>query len=102
MLRLKSSMVKPAGRCGLRFVTTERTEATRDRASVVTNLRPHLPAGFTIEDFKRSILSELERRHAGALYPLDFRPEVEDYIREQRETHFEHPDWIHAPIGRAK
>ncbi len=88
-----------------RILTVPETEARSRVASVrsvVTNLKPHLPAGFTIEDFKRSILSELERRHAGALYPLDFRPEVEDYIREQRETHFEHPDWIHAPIGRAK
>lgn len=70
--------------------------------SRVTNLRPHLPAGYDLSDFRSDILRQLEAKHDGELYPLSFKPVVEDYIRQQRAEHFEHPDWIHSPIGRAK
>ena len=69
--------------------------------SQVTNLRPALPEGYTITDLQEDILAALREEHAG-LFPLEFNASVEEYIRTQRAEHFEHTDWIHSPIGRAK
>lgn len=77
---------------------TSRVASVRSK---VTNLRPHLPAGYTLEDFQQEILSVIAEDRE-ALLPLEFNERVEDYIREQRATHFEHPDWIHSPVGRGK
>ena len=69
--------------------------------SQVTNLRPALPAGYSIADLQEDILSALAEEHEG-LFPLQFNSSVEEYIRRERAEHFEHPDWIHSPIGKAK
>ena len=69
--------------------------------SQVTNLRPALPDGYTITDLQEDILAALHEEHTG-LFPLEFNASVEEYIRTQRAEHFEHTDWIHSPIGRAK
>ncbi|MBF1364097.1 MAG: lipoate--protein ligase family protein, partial [Porphyromonadaceae bacterium] len=69
--------------------------------SQVTNLRPALPDGYTITDLQEDILAALREEHTG-LFPLEFNASVEEYIRTQRAEHFEHADWIHSPIGRAK
>ena len=69
--------------------------------SHVTNLRPALPEGYTLTALQEDILTALKEEHT-SLFPLDFTPAVEEYIRTQRAEHFEHPDWIHSPIGRAK
>ena len=69
--------------------------------SQVTNLRPALPDGYTITDLQEDILAALREEHTG-LFPLEFNTSVEEYIRTQRAEHFEHADWIHSPIGRAK
>ncbi|WP_314358213.1 biotin/lipoate A/B protein ligase family protein [Porphyromonas catoniae] len=69
--------------------------------SKVTNLRPTLPLGYTIADFQTLILDEL-RGIEEDLTPLILDDEVEEYIRRKRAEQFEHPDWIHSSIGKAK
>ena len=88
-----------------RILTVSPEVETRSRVasvrSQVTNLRPALPEGYTITDLQEDILAALREEHAG-LFPLEFNASVEEYIRTQRAEHFEHTDWIHSPIGRAK
>lgn len=69
--------------------------------SKVTNLRPTLPEGYTIIDLQTLILDELKEVEDD-LTPLVLGEEVEEYIKLKRAEHFEHPDWIHSPIGKAK
>lgn len=69
--------------------------------SKVTNLRPTLPEGYTIIDLQTLILYELKEVEDD-LTPLVLGEEVEEYIKLKRAEHFEHPDWIHSPIGKAK
>jgi len=81
------------------------TVAARSRVasvrSKVTNLRPTLPLGYTITDFQTLILDEL-RDIEEDLTPLILDDEVEEYIQRKRAEQFEHPDWIHSSIGKAK
>lgn len=69
--------------------------------SKVTNLCPTLPKGYTIIDLQTLILDELKEVEDD-LTPLVLGEEVEEYIKLKRAEHFEHPDWIHSPIGKAK
>ena len=69
--------------------------------SKVTNLRPTLPEGYTIIDLQTLILDELKEVEDD-LTPLVLGEEVEEYIELKRTEHFEHLDWIHSPIGKAK
>lgn len=80
------------------------TKARSRVASVrsrVTNLRPTLPRGYTIADFQMLILDEL-RDIEEDLTPLILDDEAEEYIQRKRAEQFEHPDWIHSSIGKAK
>ena len=69
--------------------------------SKVTNLRPTLPLGYTITDFQTLILDELRGREE-ELVPVVLDDEAEEYIQRKRAEQFEHPDWIHSSIGKAK
>ena len=80
--------------------TTARSRVASVR-SKVTNLRPTLPEGYTIIDLQTLILDELKEIEE-ELTPLVLGEEVEEYIKLKRAEHFEHPDWIHSPIGKAK
>lgn len=80
--------------------TTARSRVASVR-SKVTNLRPTLPEGYTIIDLQTLILDELKEVEE-ELTPLVLGEEVEEYIKLKRAEHFEHPDWIHSPIGKAK
>ena len=80
--------------------TTVRSRVPSVR-SRVANLRPVLPAGCTITDLQHLILDEL-RGTESELTPLILDKDAEEYIQRRRMEHFEHPDWIHSPIGLAK
>ena len=69
--------------------------------SKVTNLCPTLPEGYTIIDLQTLILDDLKEVEDD-LTPLVLGEEVEEYIKLKRAEHFEHLDWIHSPIGKAK
>ena len=80
------------------------TKARSRVASVrsrVTNLRPTLPHGYTIADFQMLILDELMGIEED-LTPLILDDEAEEYIQRKRAEQFEHLDWIHSSIGKAK
>ena len=93
------------GRLLERILTVSPDTTVRSRVpsvrSRVANLRPVLPAGCTITDLQHLILDEL-RGTESELTPLILDKDAEEYIQRRRMEHFEHPDWIHSPIGLAK
>ena len=61
--------------------------------SRVTNLRPYLPAGMTLEQFKQALVQEVGREY-GSLKPITLEPDFLHKAEALAQSRYRNPAWV--------